>query len=240
MHEQDWKTKDLDVVYFVREGENEELKYSLRSIAENLEFHSLWIYGGKPAGIEPDNFVRIPQTGGGTEWDRVRANFRLVGMNQKISENFILMNDDFFINQHTEEIPPAIRGSLRDHYEKIERKHHGTTPYTIELRRTERALEALGCPTNSYELHIPMIINRHKLLEIIGTFPDRHATRTLYGNWNRIGGELREDVKVVEIDTAFDPEGQFISSDDATWGNTPLGNFIKDKYPRRSKWETGR
>lgn len=239
MSENQYKTKNLDVVYFVREGENEELRYSLRSVEKNLPHRKVWIIGGKPADIEPDEFIRIPQDEPGkTKWDKVRANLELVATHDGITEDFILMNDDFFINKPTEELPPAYRGTLRQHYEAIERQHHGTTAYTIELRRTERALENAGKTTLSYELHIPIIINRKKLLETVLEFPNSHGTRTLYGNRNRIGGEQKKDVKIYTHSTIVpDDTWQFISSDDSTWGDTELTRYIQQHFQEKSRWE---
>lgn len=232
------ETKNLDVVYFVREGDNEELRYSLRSVERNLPHRKVWIIGGKPEDINPDEFIRIPQDGAGTKWDKVRANLELVATHDGITEDFVLMNDDFFINKPTEELPPAYRGTLREHYEAMERQHHGTMPYSIELRRTERALENAGKTTISYELHIPIIINRKKLLETVREFPNAHGTRTLYGNTHRIGGERKKDVKIYPYSTTMpDDAWQFISSDDSTWGDTELTRYIQQRFPKKSKWE---
>lgn len=233
------ETKNLDAVYFVRDGENEELRYSLRSVEANLRCRKVWIIGGKPDDINPDEFARIPQPkSNGTKWDRVRSNFRLVASNDEITEDFILMNDDFFINQPTSKIEPATAGTLQEHIERIERNYRNApTTYTIELRRAQRVLEEAGLTTNSYELHIPMIINRKKLAETLAFFPPRHATRSLYGNLHKIGGTRQKDCKVVRIGQPFSKEAQFLSSDDSTWGNTDLANFIKQKFSKKSRWE---
>lgn len=233
------RTKNLDAVYFVRDGENEELRYSLRSVEKNLPIRKVWIIGGKPEDIHPDEFIRVPQPeDDGTKWDRVRANFWRVAGNQGITEDFILMNDDFFINQPTSEIKPATAGTLQDHIERIERNYRNSpTAYTIELRRAQRVLEEAGLPTNSYELHIPMIINRKKLAETLAAFPPRHATRSLYGNLHRIGGTRQIDCKIIKPEQPFSRDAQYLSSDDSTWGDTELANFIRERFPDKSRWE---
>lgn len=234
------ETKNLDAVYFVRDGENEELRYSLRSVEQNLPCRKVWIIGGKPEDINPDEFVRIPQPpSNGTKWDRVRSNFRLVAANPGITEDFILMNDDFFINQPTTRVEPHTAGTLAQHIARIEGNYRNRpTTYTIELRRAERMLEEAGLTTNSYELHIPMIINRKKLAETLAAFPPRHATRSLYGNLHKIGGTRQKDCKVIRPDQPFDRSAQFLSSDDSTWGDTELANFIKQKFSKKSRWES--
>ena len=233
------ETKNLDAVYFVRDGENEELRYSLRSVEKNLPCRKVWIIGGKPEDINPDEFVRIPQnTGDGTKWDRVRSNFRLVAANPEITEDFILMNDDFFINQPTTKIEPHTAGTLQEHIDRIERNYRNApTTYTIELRRAQRVLEEAGLPTNSYELHTPMIINRKKLAETLAFFPPRHATRSLYGNLHKVGGTREKDCKVIRPDQPFSRDAQFLSSDDSTWGDTELTRYIQQKFSKKSRWE---
>lgn len=233
------ETKKLDVVYFVREGENEELRYSLRSVDKNLPHRRLWIYGGKPEWANPDEFVQIPQNSTDkTKWDKVQENLRRVAINDEITEDFVLMNDDFFINQPITRIEPAIAGTLQQHIERIERNYRNApTTYTIELRRAQRVLEEAGLPTNSYELHIPMIINRKKLAETLAFFTPRHATRSLYGNLNRVGGSRQKDCKIIRLGQPFDREARFLSSDDSTWGDTELGRFIRGRFPDKSRWE---
>lgn len=233
------ETKNIDAVYFVRDGENDELRFSLRSVEKNLPIRKVWIYGGKPEDIQPDEFVRIPQPKNeGTKWDCVRANFQRVAENPEITEDFILMNDDFFINQPTDRIEPHTAGTLQEHIDRIERNYRNApTTYTIELRRAQRVLEEAGLTTNSYELHIPMIINRKKLAETLAAFPPRHATRSLYGNLHQIGGTRAKDCKIIRPEQPFNRDAQFLSSDDSTWGDTELARFIRQQFPDKSRWE---
>ena len=40
-------TKDLDIVYFVKDTPtNEELRISLRSVAKNMPHKRVWVFGG--------------------------------------------------------------------------------------------------------------------------------------------------------------------------------------------------
>ena len=230
----DWQTKKLDAVYFVRDGENEELRYSLRSLAKNLPCRKVWIYGGKPEWANPDEFVRIDPDQTTSCYDRVQANLKRVALNPEITEDFILMNDDFFILKRTEELPPAHRGPLSAHIAKVEAKYGGApTFFTEQLRQ---ALEALGPGAKSYELHIPVILNRQKLLQTLQAHPGIHATRTLYGNQHGLAGSQIEDVKILPPGE-FPKGGQFISSDDSTWGPTALTEYIRAEFPEPSKYE---
>lgn len=224
----------MDIVYFIREGQNEELRYSLRSL-KNLIHDKVWIYGGCPKGIKPDRFVPVRQVGA-TKWDRVRNMYRMVCLNEDISEDFIMMNDDFFVMKPTA-IPIAYRSSLHRHILTIEMKYGDRiNPYTRNLRSILRKLDALNLDTRSYELHIPFVFNRKKLLKLITEYPDVHATRTFYGNYYRLGGIQMNDVKVLRGDTTW-KDTPFLSTDDASF-NRAVGKYIKGQFPERCKYET--
>ena len=50
-----------DIVYILRNNiDTDEIKYSMRSVVKNFPFNSIWIYGGKPKGIEPEYSGRQP------------------------------------------------------------------------------------------------------------------------------------------------------------------------------------
>ncbi len=53
---------DLDIVYFVKESaQNEELRYSLRSVEKNFPHRNVWFVGGKPKGLTPDKWHAVNQ-----------------------------------------------------------------------------------------------------------------------------------------------------------------------------------
>lgn len=233
------ETKNLDVVYFCRDGSNDELRYSLRSVEKNLPHNSVWIYGGKPKDIIPDHFVEIKQvrTNNNTKWDRVQDMFRKVCLNDDITENFILMNDDFFIMEKIARLNPYIRGSLYEHIVKIEFKYKNKpTEYSMQLRKATQALLNSGFEVNSYEVHVPMIINRKKLLEVMGAFPNTHATRSLYGNYTKQKPTKIDDVKVYKNNQAW-AGGRFLSTQDEIWETSKVAKMVREKFNERGKYE---
>lgn len=224
----------MDVVYFVREGNNEELRYSLRSL-KNLDHDKVWIYGGCPRGIKPDKHIPVRQVGA-TKWDRVKNMYKMVCTNKEISDNFIMMNDDFFIMKPTA-VPIAYRSSLHRHILTIEMKYNDRiNPYTRNLRGVLRVLEEQNLDTRSYELHIPFVFNKEKLLALIEKYPDVHATRTFYANYYHLRGVQMNDVKVLKGEKRW-KDGPFLSTDDRSFGG-PVGAYIREQFPERCKYET--
>ena len=229
------KSKDLDIVYFVKDAPvNEELKYSLRSVCENLQFNRLWIFGGCPKEITPDVRIRVVQTGR-TKWDRVRRMFIKACENKDLTDDFILFNDDFFVMQKTDEIPTWYRATLDDHIKVLAKGN-----YANLLKCARKNLEVRKKTTLSYELHVPFVFNKKKLLKLIRETPELHCTRTLYGNMYKIGGEKHNDVKIFNSKPAFDyKNSQFLSTDDTVVNiNNDAWRFIKKSFPNKCKYES--
>ena len=231
------ETKPLDVVYFVKDmWINEELRYSLRSVSENLRCGRVWFYGGCPGGLRPDIHVEVRQTGA-TKWDRVNNMIRQACQNDEITEDFYLFNDDFFIMQSMEVIEPFYNGDLRTRVARIEKKHKGPSAYSKALKRTTRVLEKDGFGILNYALHIPLPVNRKKALETLDRFVGCPMFRSLYGNMWSIGGIDRADVKCSAVGNPFNEEADFLSTADDSFARGLVGSFIRNRFPEKSRFE---
>ena len=211
----------------------------MRSVEKNMPHKRVWIFGGCPPNIVPDVRIRVEQQGK-TKWDRVRNMFKMACENKELTDNFILFNDDFFIMQPTGRIDPMYRGTLEEYAAIIEKNFwNRQTSYTKILRECDAELERLGTTRFAYELHIPFIFNKERVLQIIQDYPNQHCTRTFYGNLYNIEGEKRSDVKVFNDHPAFDyKESQFLSTDDSVVNiNNNVWRYIKKQFDKRSKWE---
>lgn len=226
----------MDIVYFVKNGvNNEELRYSLRSVCKNLKFDRVWIFGGCPRDIVPDVRIRVDQVGK-TKWDRVRNMFRMAAENKELSDDFILFNDDFFVMQYTEEIKPMYHCTFDERIAQLPKGE-----YRNNLQATCDFLkESIDIPL-SYELHVPFVFNKQKLLELIDKYPDLRSTRSLYGNLYRIGGEKSDDVKAFNDKPDFDYKNtRFLSTDDGVVNiNNNVWRYIKRNFPSRCRYELG-
>ena len=231
------QTKDLDIVYFVKDGiRNEEFKYSLRSVSQNMPHKRVWVFGGCLPNIIPDVRVRVAQEGR-TKWDKVRTMFKMACENKEITDNFILFNDDFFVMQPTDFIEPLYRCSLEDHIHILEPR--GPTEYSKLLRRCYNELKRIGASQLSYELHTPFIFNKKKLLRMLNDYPKQHCTRTLYGNIYNIGGRRSNDVKIFTVKPEFDyKNSRFLSTDDPIVNvNNDIWRWIRKQFPKKSDYE---
>lgn len=224
-----------DVVYFVKETlVNEELRYSLRSVEKNFPFNKVWIYGGKPNGIQPDEHVYCRQVG--MKWERVRNMLRLACQNNAITEDFWLFNDDFFILKPMPNPENHYDRTLEEIADEIENRNFGRSIYTMRLRELAGLLKHEGKDTKNYAVHMPMLINRKKMAMVLDKYPRTPMFRALYGNYWDIGGTQKADVKIrTNMRPDFDKE-DIISSADSTWIR-PVGEYVRLKFQSPSRFE---
>ncbi len=83
-----------DFVYICKDGANEELKYSIRSVVESFPEANIWLVGGKPEWYT-GNYIEVEQKD--SKYKNAVKNLQIICLSQEISESFILMNDDFYI-----------------------------------------------------------------------------------------------------------------------------------------------
>ena len=226
-----------DIVYILRQGKNDELKYSLRSVEKNFKFKRVWFFGGKPPELKPDMFVRVFQEGD-TKWEKVRNTLKLVCEDDRVTEDFWLFNDDFFVMKPVEKMTNYYDGTLKQRIEQIEAIIHGQqSVYSKQLRHLLKTLQDAGIDESlNYAHHTPMLINRKKMLETLEKYPNEPMFRALYGNINQIGGENMPDVKFYQKRQPF-PIGTFASTADESWKQEKIGQIIRGKFAYRSRFE---
>lgn len=235
------KKDKYDVVYLVKEAPiNEELVYSLRSLEENWQYNKVWFYGYKPDGLIPDKYGKYNQVGL-NKWDKVRKMLYAICVDERVTEDFWLFNDDFFVLKPLTTKENLYNGKLMAYIERVERKIGGPDGYTCRLRETAAALEKAGLDTLNYEVHKPMLLNRHKLLEILEKFPDIPGFRSLYGNYWEIGGVNCHDmkIKILNFNNMYAVENfwNFVSTSDESFRDGEVGRFIRCRFNKKSRFE---
>jgi hypothetical protein len=213
--------KDMDVVYICRSGPNEELRYSVRSVEANMPHREIWVVGQKPEWYK-GNFIPVKDRN--AKYENARANLKAVVNSKEISENFILMNDDFFIIRKIQKISYFYGGTLKNREEE-NAILTSTGSYTKLLRNTRKTLNKIGIadPLN-YELHIPMILNKENFKAIL-EYKDC-LWRSMYGNIYEVGGMDREDVKVYPLRTR-DPQSYDWRNKNFAYLSTQDASFAK-------------
>lgn len=222
-----------DIVYFVKDTvENEELRYSLRSLS-NFPHAKVWFYGGCPKELKPDEHIKVIQDQP-TKWANIFKMFKMACENKDISNNFWLFNDDFFIMNPVKNGPNYYEGDLYKRVVTLEDRHDGITPYSQQLRYTLQELESLGCGTKNYAVHTPMLINKKKGQELTKII-DGSMIRCVYGNYFKVGGENHRDVKIDSVTKKW-KDTEYLSTNDKSFKGE-VGNQIKELFNHKCKYE---
>lgn len=235
----------MDIVYIVRNGdENNELLYSLRSVQKFMpSFDNIVIVGYKPEWVNSDNVIYIPthQKRIKSSWENARNNFLTACKSSLISDDFILMNDDFIATRPIKNLNESlskVKNSIKQQIQKwkdINIKSGYTNGFNTLLEFLQKTYKIKN-PMN-YELHIPMIINKKKALELfslpeVQEFIDNNYVslyRSLYGNYYGIEyNEIINDVKF------YITEPQEITTEWISVFDGWINNYRK--YPRLNKF----
>ena len=228
----------MDIVYLCRQGKNEELRYSLRSISKNLPTSRVWVVGYKPDWYTGD-FISVPDTS--SKFKNIHNLIKTVAYDDRISDDFVMMNDDFFVLEPMPTVPVLHGGPLLEKINRY-REINPNSPYITLLNRTYQVLLTMGIHNPiDYDIHIPMPMNRTKLKE---TILIKHLPRSTYGNLAGIGGEQITDVKAYSRKSAMAKGSYdfkngnlpFVSCEDDSF-EVLLNSLLIDLFPEPSKYE---
>lgn len=230
----------MDILYPLKEIDNNfELRYSLRSL-KNLPHDRVFVCGYKPRWMTDDVIeIPVPQNPHETKYLRSVKNLMAAMKDERLSEDFILMNDDFFVMLPVKEVPVLHRGPLNDMVNYYHSRF-SNSPYTAGLIKTFHKLDQMGIDDAlSYEVHAPMVFNKKKFLEVLemSLEMDGFGKRTLYGNINKLGGELIQDVKFTNPRRAILDDMPFVSTDEGSFLYHQIGGYIRGRFTERSQYE---
>lgn len=223
----------MDYVYVCRNGENEELRYSLRSLEKNMPSGNVWLVGYRPDWFR-GNFIPLPDSS--SKFENIKKCIFKITDTKEISENFILMNDDFFAFNKIKNIPVLHGGLLRNkiiRYKELKM----SSKYIKLLEMTEKDLLRYGINDPiDYEIHMPMPMNKNILRETIGL---AYFPRSGYGNIAQIGGDIVKDVKIYSNNVGYKLDKKnlpdFISTEDRAF--IKLKPMLQSLFPDPSIFE---
>lgn len=224
-----------DIVYVVRPGEkNEELRFSIRSVIANLPHRKVWIAGYCPKWLGNDIGVIKTQTRPGGHVS-AKANLRAACEHPEVSEEFVYMNDDFFVMQPLNELPVMHRGSLAE----VAKSDKMASSYQRHIGKTLEVLEKRGIQEPlMYDLHGPMTVTKTGMLEVLELCRKvpMLQERTLFGNLQHVGGEKRHNYKLWRTRRDWQ-SWPFLSSNDNNFRTDTIGQFIRSKFSEASPYE---
>jgi hypothetical protein len=235
----------MDVVYILGTGSlwgNNEIRYSLRSIEKFFDFEKVFVVGEYPQWMK--GAIHIPAKDETQIKQENALRKLLVACNDtRISEKFVLMNDDFFFLEKRENIPYYSRGSI----DEVIKKHPiGSGCYFQSLVDTRNALKNTGKrKIIDYGVHSPFVCEKKKLVTAMEFAQKKgaHSLRTVYGNLFFIQAEkintASRDFKVrgEQFDEKLVKDWSFLSSDDSLVLSKDFRTFLQKKFPKVSQFE---
>lgn len=246
-----------DLVYILKPSEkNTDLKYSLRSVDKFCHFRYIWFVGYKPLWTK--NTKYIPTVQNKDKWKNSIINYMAACKCPLVSDNFVLMNDDFFAINEIKDWDTNLNvylGDLRDEVEKYKdepkksRWKYGFD-YAVDL------LTEMNCPTMyNYETHLPMIINKHRFLEMMKrpeliafqqtekVLHKRSIYKNLYPDTNLPEPRLIEDVKITlkyDLSSKWLKEDWLSVFDNVTNNHKEypkVNSFLTKLFPEKCRYE---
>lgn len=217
----------------------------MRSIEKNFPGHKIWFSGYRPKFFSGNLNVVENATLGDNKYQRSHNNQYAAVMDDRISDPFLLFNDDFFVMKPLGEFEDRHRGPLAESIRRLEAKV-GASGYLNGMKLTLRILQEMGFEEPvDYGLHIPLTIHKQKWLEAWkikqGYDHEKYPVhmRTLYGNMAGLAVEAMEDVKISDETTAPKGDEPFLSTMNDSFTNGIVGQYIRKHFPDPSEYEGG-
>lgn len=195
----------IDAIYPLGTGSklhNEEIRYSIRSLMANAQnLGKIYIIGEKPKFLEfGERLIHIPYKEIHGPYRNTWEKLRVAAEDDRISEKFVWMNDDFYIVKKFDasNIPYYTRGGtllsmrsgtrfLKDlQIADIHQSYHRC------LKNTLTALLKRKLPTFAFATHQPVNFEKKKVLALYREFrhelqpPYGLSFRCCYGNFYRL------------------------------------------------------
>lgn len=237
----------MDLVYLVKKAEvNIDLVYSLRSVcAHELQFGRVWMAGYTPGWTQ--NVGSIPtEQNHPTKWLNSYYNLIAACHHPEVSEDFVLMNDDFVALRHVDlERDLNVCGtSLQSKIAEFE--GHSASMWKRGFTLIYDLLHKMHAQHfMNFGIHLPMIINKRRFLEInshpkvVEYLKLRQILpfRSLYGNLAWTSPVCVSDVKVPykqDIPVNW-TDGQWVSTFDNVLGSPAYPRLYKLLLPLATK-----
>jgi hypothetical protein len=163
----------MDAVYLFRHSTraDEEIRFSLRSIARNMPYlRKVWIFGDRPRFISEDtNLIEC------VPWETVAWIIRarlpvrnfflqcsLAAMHPEVDHEFFVFCDDFIV---LERAPQQMLRAIRYVEDMSRVKSRGVGAWKEQLWRTYELLKRFGYGSINYESHTPYFFTKKQVFE---------------------------------------------------------------------------
>jgi hypothetical protein len=244
-----------DLVYRVRGNAdgNTELRYSLRSVAQNAAglFGKVWIFGqGLPDWLRNVEVVDAGNPEAGRTGD-VRAKLEAAVVHPGVADRIVLMDDDFFLVEPITEWAAYHMGPTSEYLTYLTRFYGvnptGSSSWVKAMRATaewmaDRGYGDILCRQG----HRPLLWDKTKLAGALAEYPDDRPLDMLglydmagaagvgvRGCNSKIGLDSKDfHAKLAELDHPW------LSSNDKSFADGMIGGYIRGMFREPSIYES--
>lgn len=222
------------------------LRYSLRSLAENVPWLSEpWVVGDCPGWLS-DDVRKLPLEPRPKKMDNQRASLTATVNHPDMADTVLVCNDDHYFMRPARKgkLPVIHAGMVADYTGKL--LAEGFNPNNTWLKAviaTGEWVQQQGYEPRCYETHTPLLFDRAKLAATLDAYPqDRPlAYPQLYplAGAGPVGDE-GQNCKIIteaEYDERVPLGLPYLSSTDASWLSGRIGKLIREQFTTPCKWE---
>lgn len=184
----------MDVFYIFSHSKHadEELRFSLRSVAEHLPWiRKVWIFGSRPEWISEDRTIIEHVSHNKVAWitgikTPVKNMFHLLylaALLPELTSEFLLFCDDYILLKPLDEEMARRQRTVQD-LNLV--KSRGTGRYKAALWRTFDQLKRMNYSGLNYEVHVPVHLKKDWILGAVQEFRDFMTEDRFYGMLSQI------------------------------------------------------
>jgi len=237
----------MDIIYplIKTNNDNLEFRYSLRSL-KYFKYDNIYIIWYKPKWIK--NIIHIPYNDNKRKGLNVIDKFNIACNDERISKNFVWMNDDFFFLKEIETIPYFKLWNLKEYIKHLEKSWIKWNNYYQAMKDILKFFPKW----ENFDTHTPIVYNKDKFKQILEKYWNiRASKRSLYCNeywiewvfgifpdYKNFKNNKIKDCKCYNIESFKILKWQeFLSSSDWIIKNFEFRCFMYNKFDKLSKYE---
>jgi len=229
----------MDIVYPLGGGSiyrNMELRFSLRSL-QFVDHDKVFIIGQMPLRwLQRVEFIKLPDIKKQKQRSVIKKLLFICQPESPVSEDFILMNDDFYFLERQE--IKLYKGFMD--LEELRNKYP-TSSYGRALQTTIEFLKFKKLQLTDYEIHYPFVFNKTKFRDLfnqINLDAGPMVYRSIYGNHYKLPAEPIEDFKIYNTKDFYKQKVRhFLSTDTIIPDLYNFKKFIMERVGKRSQYE---
>lgn len=230
----------MDLLYILGKGskwENNELRYSLRSIEKHLSgVGSVYLIGEKPEWIKNVHHIPFEDKKAVCKQSNIMRKIYEGTKQSGLSSDFIFMNDDHYLLQNFDV------SEMKFWYDGLMSEKFKRCNYVKYANCIGHVIDEVG-DGNYFDVHTPIVYNRTLFRDVMDRFDwsmeNTYVIKSLYCNWLGIPGEYLKDNK-----TDFHEWKAGVKhNEDKLWYSSPevagsgVQNYLAKTFPEKSGFE---